>query len=552
MLLNQSLKVKLLAFCLFGSSITLVVGAFEYVGLNKVTATYEHISKENLPKTKLLGDIFASYRRVRIALRTLGLNGISAETANASVHDVKEEIAKLDGFEIAYKKMHLSEKESAIFSELSSEWIKFKNVGEEVLRLQTLGTADSRAKMLEIFLTACPERAKAFTIVLEKVIVYQEKDTDYWVAEAANTARSTNSISGILVVSGLLASFGVGYLFSTSLSRTLAAVASDLSLGAEEVAIGSDRIASASHDLSASTTQQAAALQQTVAAVEEVSSMIAKNADNAQKSLQASQNSSDAASRGHKAVAEVLASIAEIQASNHDINSEIEKSNRDVSAIVKVIAAIGEKTKVINDIVFQTKLLSFNASVEAARAGEHGKGFAVVADEVGKLAQMSGNAAKEISAMLDESIQQVEKIVDDTKRNVGKLVGIGTEKIHSGTTTAENCGKVLEEIVANFGEVKQLVGEIATASTEQAQGVHEINQAMTQLDRVAQQNTTTSQEATDTSRSLKEQADALREMVATLKASVNGGKTSPSSATSRTSKIEAESSNVVGLVKRAA
>jgi methyl-accepting chemotaxis protein len=77
--------------------------------------------------------------------------------------------------------------------------------------------------------------------------------------------------------------------------------------------------------------------------------------------------------------------------------NQINYSNEQMSEIVKVIQEIETKTKVINDIVFQTKLLSFNASVEAARAGEQGKGFAVVAEEVGNLAQMSGNAAKEIS-----------------------------------------------------------------------------------------------------------------------------------------------------------
>jgi methyl-accepting chemotaxis protein len=87
------------------------------------------------------------------------------------------------------------------------------------------------------------------------------------------------------------------------------------------------------------------------------------------------------------------------------------KSNDEISSIVKVIAEIGDKTKVINDIVFQTKLLSFNASVEAARAGEQGKGFAVVAEEVGNLATMSGKAAEEISSMLGDSMGKVELIV---------------------------------------------------------------------------------------------------------------------------------------------
>lgn len=102
----------------------------------------------------------------------------------------------------------------------------------------------------------------------------------------------------------------------------------------------------------------------------------------------------------------MIHSITEISESNDRIMSQVADGNRKISEIVQVISEIGNKTKVINDIVFQTKLLSFNASVEAARAGEHGKGFAVVAEEVGNLAQMSGNAAKEISDMLNGSVSR--------------------------------------------------------------------------------------------------------------------------------------------------
>jgi hypothetical protein len=97
----------------------------------------------------------------------------------------------------------------------------------------------------------------------------------------------------------------------------------------------------------------------------------------------------------------VESAIMEIQETNKKLVDDVLEGNRKISEIVELVKEIGNKTKVINDIVFQTKLLSFNASVEAARAGEHGKGFAVVAEEVGNLASMSGQASKEISALLE-------------------------------------------------------------------------------------------------------------------------------------------------------
>lgn len=120
----------------------------------------------------------------------------------------------------------------------------------------------------------------------------------------------------------------------------------------------------------------------------------------------------------------MLDSIKNIGAANERAGREIGASARHFADIVKVIEEIGSKTKVINDIVFQTKILSFNASVEAARAGEHGKGFTVVAEEVGKLAAMSGVAAHEIGELLSGSIQKVDAIVKDTQTKV-KILACG-------------------------------------------------------------------------------------------------------------------------------
>jgi methyl-accepting chemotaxis protein len=255
--------------------------------------------------------------------------------------------------------------------------------------------------------------------------------------------------------------------------------------------------------------EQAAAIQETSASADEVNAMISRNAANAERSKTMSMASAEAAGRSKSALAEMMKSIQEIHASNKEINREIEESNHKIAEIVKVIRDIGAKTKIINDIVFQTKLLSFNASVEAARAGEHGKGFAVVAEEVGNLARMSGNAAREISEILEVSISRVQSIVAETEKKVGGLMSASGARIERGTQTARNCEKVLDEVVASVGEVNSCVGEIATASREQAQGVSEINRAMSQLDTLMQSNLSGVQSAAALTQKLKAQGMLL-------------------------------------------
>jgi methyl-accepting chemotaxis protein len=218
----------------------------------------------------------------------------------------------------------------------------------------------------------------------------------------------------------------------------------------------------------------------------------------------------------------MIQAIDQIGQSNSSVMEQFEHNNMQLANIIKVISEIGNKTKIINDIVFQTKLLSFNASVEAARAGEHGKGFAVVAEEVGNLAQMSGNASKEISDMLNDSISKVQSIVDETKGKVERLVVESKANVEQGTQVAHECGSVLEEIVRSEAEMNSMINEISTAAQEQAIGVSEINKAIASLDKVTHQNSNVAQETATQADEITSRANRVSTQVGVLKGIVDG------------------------------
>jgi len=335
-----------------------------------------------------------------------------------------------------------------------------------------------------------------------------------------------SSVKSILLWGLLLTVIALSLAFT--LIRTpisvLTKLATSLSETADEVASASSQIASTSVQLSSGVTEQAAALEETSASMEEMNAMVNRNSENASRSQGFAEGSQKNAEKGKTVVQEMINSIQQIDRSNADIMNQIEESNRQMSEIVKLIGDIGNKTKVINEIVFQTKLLSFNASVEAARAGEHGKGFAVVAEEVGNLAQMSGGAAAEITQILDRSIHQVETIVEETKSKVSALVSVSKDKVNAGTRIARQCGDVLEEIVESTLKVSQMVSDITAGSKEQSKGVSEINKAMLQLNQVTHHNTQSAQDSSSAADRLSRQANELRESVESLKATLKGGK----------------------------
>lgn len=330
-----------------------------------------------------------------------------------------------------------------------------------------------------------------------------------------------NWLVAFIVIGAVLALLVAFYVIRGPLNN-LTQVATVLSDASLKVNSASQEIATSAQELSHASTEQAASLEETAASIEQMNSMVRKNSENAKGTAQTSNDSRAKAQSGQQVVEKMIQSMSDINDSNNNIMNQINQSNSEMAEILKVIQEIGNKTKVIDDIVFQTKLLSFNASVEAARAGEHGKGFAVVAEEVGNLAQMSGNAAKEISSMLDGSLHKVEDIVQNTKGRVEILIAEGRNKVEAGTDVARQCAEVLEEIVTNVSSVSRMSDEISSASQEQAQGVQELTKAMHELDQVTQQNAMNSQRSASAAESLSTQSESLKGAISQLLETIQG------------------------------
>jgi methyl-accepting chemotaxis protein len=316
----------------------------------------------------------------------------------------------------------------------------------------------------------------------------------------------------------------IAFFVLRSVSHSINDVIANLTDNSHQVTSAAHQVASSSEELSQAATEQASSLVETASSVEELNAMIKKNADNAKRTSDIANSSKLSAEHGKDVVRDMILAIEDINVSNTKIMQSVEESNQKMAEIVAVISEIGNKTKVINDIVFQTKLLSFNASVEAARAGENGKGFAVVAEEVGNLAHMSGNAAKEITTMLDGSISKVRGIADETKQKVSHLIMEGKQKVEAGTKIAKNCGNVLDEIVANISNVNTMSDEISIACQEQAQGVQEITKSMGQLDQVTQINAATSEQAASAAEELSAQAESLQRVITVLVETIKGSR----------------------------
>jgi methyl-accepting chemotaxis protein len=390
------------------------------------------------------------------------------------------------------------------------------------MEIKALGLKNENEAAGTISITKSREHRLVIDKLMDDLVVRNESFMQDQIKHAEETytdARTQVTLASVLsIVAGLI----LATYILRALNQSIGEVIGNLTASSQQVTSAAQQIATSAQELSAAATEQASSLEETSSSIEEMSSMVQKNAESAKRTSELAMSSSNSAEKGKQVVLDMIHAIDDISVSNVSIQRQIDESNAEIAEIVKVIAEIGNKTKVINDIVFQTKLLSFNASVEAARAGDNGKGFAVVAEEVGNLAQMSGNAAKEITAMLDSSIKKVEDIVSNTKLKVGHLIEDGKHKVESGNHIAKACGIVLDEIVENVATVTAMANEIATACHEQSIGVQEITKAMNQLDQVTQTNATTSEESASAAQQLSSQADALHSAVGVLVVTIKG------------------------------
>ncbi len=254
-------------------------------------------------------------------------------------------------------------------------------------------------------------------------------------------------------------------------TESLTTMLSDIRSAADMIFTASSEIAQGNADLSSRTEQQAANLEETASSMEELTSTVKLNADNAKQANVLAEQASTVAVDGGALIQQVVTTM-----------NAINESARKISDIIGVI----------DGIAFQTNILALNAAVEAARAGDQGRGFAVVASEVRTLAQRSANAAKDIKALISDSVQ----------------------KIDSGNSLVGKSGDTMKEIVSSIKRVNDIMAEIAAASVEQSSGIEEVSTAVSQMDEMTQQNAALVEQAAAAAESLQSQADQLNRNVA--------------------------------------
>ena len=499
-------------------ALLLLVASLGVYNMSTIHAKLERIVKENVVKTELVGTMSEAVHIVARVSRSVVL--LTEQPA------IREELAKVEQARAAYNKsvdalgkMSATPQGVAIRERIAALAREARPMNDQVF---ALALANQDAEATEVLMKQAGPSTQKWQQAMDEYAALQ-KENNQADADAATSAYQRARLlmlvlSGIAIAVGMVAAVVIArtllrqlggepdyaaevatriaagdltvnvatrnddagsMLHAMKLMRdALASIVGEVRSGTETIASASTQIASGNQDLSARTEQQASSLEETASSMEELTSAVRQNNDHARQANQLAQSASAVAQQGGAVVSQVV-----------DTMGAINDSSR---KIVDIIA-------VIDGIAFQTNILALNAAVEAARAGEQGRGFAVVATEVRNLAQRSASAAKEIKALIGDSVEKV---------------GIGSKLV-------EQAGQTMSEVVASVQRVTDIMADISAAGDEQSAGIEQVNQAVSEMDTVTQQNAALVEEAAAAAEAMQQQAANLERVVSVFR--LDGG-----------------------------
>lgn len=513
MLNRLSIKAKLIGMAALAVMIILGLAGMSIYSTRQGTSALAEVYERNVQPLILLQEMDSVLKEVRFRMVAVPLDQMSLkgswdqlkeartrtpqiwaefsekmqgahleEEDKAAIEKIGKEIGAIDTFFDKLDRIYATDNKEALLAPLQEEW---PLINRNLLKplAQLIPAQEASVKRIYENNVAIGQKQMMFSLFVMVASMLVLLVFTFALIRGIIRSLSTAQQVAATIASGNLSStidasqkdeVGQLLLSMKNMNTSLAGIVGNVRDSTDSIATAAKEIAQGNAELSSRTEQQASSLEETASSMEQMSATVKQNAENAKLASQLAENASDIAVHGGEVVDKVVDTMASISDSSK-----------------KIVDIIG----VIEGIAFQTNILALNAAVEAARAGEHGRGFAVVAGEVRNLSQRSSTSAKDIKALIDDSVG----------------------KVNAGSKLVDQAGTTMAEIVTAIKRVTDIMSEISAASSEQSSGIDQVNQAITQMDDVTQQNAAQVEEAAAAAEALEEQTKVLQQAVSIFK-----------------------------------
>ena len=285
--------------------------------------------------------------------------------------------------------------------------------------------------------------------------------------------------------------------------------------------VNSTNLLNSSSKLDTSAQSLQSAVTETAASVDEIKSIASQNMERLRQSNEIMEKFQRAVETSEQSRQLIHSSLKEVKHVADKMQSEMEQNKAKFENLSQILDEINSNTKLVNEIVFQTKLLSFNASVESARAGEEGKGFAVVAEEVGALAQNSGTAATKIETIVRQSIGAFDELKNNLESSISEAQNAIINNIDQVEDNVVDNEKILASISLHSKEVRDNTDTVLAAIAEIDGGLQQIVEAMSDLSEESQKISMSTSDTKGSVKTMDEQIADMEDLIGRLKPLVN-------------------------------
>lgn len=471
---NLKIAQKLYVLITIASLLAFLIGMVGFFYVKKGADDMKTLYNDRVLPVSWLSTIKDNINNIRIDIFQMAITSNFSRKKELSV-DLTTRKKQDDELWVKYEATKLDPFEVETLAKYKEKIISYRAVLKTAMNL---ALANKNQESLAYF-SSHQKDADEVNNLANAISDYNVKVADDLHNQSEKNAKAAFTILILTILAGLAALVTLGLMVTNMITKPIKSAIDNLNEGTNEVSAASSQVAAASQQLAEGTSEQASAIQETSSTLEETSSMVHQNRENTQQAATLARQAKDYAEKSHSEMEKMSTSMAELKNSSNEI---------------------GKIIKVIDEIAFQTNILSLNAAVEAARAGDAGKGFAVVAEEVRNLAQRSAQAAKDTTVIIESNI----------------------ELSNHGVDIAQAVRSSVEEIGEQAKKVSDLLDEISVATNEQAQGVEQINKAVSQMEIVLSSNAQTAEEAAAASRTLSEQAINVKNIVGSLVVLVDG------------------------------